>query len=62
MKKEHQALLDEIKESVDEAIDPDKMTAGEADEFLEDLIGHLQVWLDALREDARREGGGADDE
>jgi polyhydroxyalkanoate synthesis regulator phasin len=51
VKKANQKKLEEIKETVDEAIEPDNMTQAEAKEFLDELIGDLQVRLDALNEE-----------
>jgi hypothetical protein len=47
---------EEILSQVDDEIGPDNMTRGEAIEAVEELIGSLQVRLEAMRSEEADEG------
>lgn len=50
-RKAREKLAEDIKADIDDAINPGRMTKEEAMEFIDDLIGDLQMRLDAMRED-----------
>lgn len=53
------AANDILTEVVDRAIDPSRCSAKEALQLLEELIGSLEIRIDALRQDIAANAGGA---